>query len=201
MLFNKKNRFQITERQIKEDIKNSDGVIMLKLNLRYPEIKCAKNDPLSKYAEKFYSQTAKAFSEYAKGDFLSSANTVYSARKEEFVPFSVVMRWECTFDNSEYLSIVTDFSVSDGINPPFNEKQTQVWSRKSGTKCTFHQLFDKNKLKNLTEPLLDKSEKKYFDKELFALRDNNVEFYILQKDRYRTLSFPKENLLKTLINV
>jgi len=199
MLFNKKTRFQLTEKQIKEEIKNNEGTVLLRINLRYPEIKCPKSDPMSKQAQGFYAEIAKGFAEYAKGDLLSAAKTVCKAKKEEFQPFSALMKYEITLENSEYLSILTEFSVSDGLNPPFTERQTQVWSRSSGTKCSFSQLCRKEKLKARLDELLEKSEKRYFDKELFVLRESTVDFHLLQKDGYRTISIPKDELLKTPI--
>ncbi len=199
MLFNKNNRFRITEKQIKEEIKNSEGAVILRLNLRFPEIKCPKSDPMSKVAMGFYEKISKTFAQYAKGELFAAAENIYKSSKETFSPFSALMKYEITLDNTEILSVVTEFSVSNGTNPPYCQRQTQVWNRKNGTKHRFSQLFDTEKLKNKLDVILEKSQRRYFDKELFVLRENCVEFYLALNEGYKTLSIPKNELLKTPI--
>ncbi len=193
MLFNKK-QFMITEKQIKEDIKNRDGEILIKLNLRYPEIKCPKNHPMSKFACKFYSELPKTFVQYAKGELLSAAQTVYAGKREDFTPFSVLMKWENTFENTNYLSIVVDFLVCDGINPPFLERKTQIWNKVSGLKCRFDDLIRRDKFKEAISKILDKDQIRRLNKDLFVLRENSIDFYMIEKNGYKTISFSKNEL-------
>ncbi len=191
MLFNKKTQPLIQEKQIKEDFKNNEGAVLLKVNLKYPQLKCQRNDPLKKYAVDFYEKLSKGFYDYAKGELFPLAKMFFEKNKESFMPFSALMKWECTFENPQYLSIMTDVSVSDGINPPYLERQTQIWDKINGTKCGFNQLFQKDEAKKEIKAVLEKEEKAFFDKELFILREETVDFLLRRKDGYSSISLPK----------
>lgn len=184
MLFTKKKRFAVVDKLIKEDVLDSNGDTLIKINVRYPEIQCNERDPLNHNAVKFYKRIAEAFVHSAKHDM---AKTAEERKKvdSEFLPFSAVMRWTKTFENEEFLGFVIEFSVWDGKGKQSIERKTQIWERKFGTKCRFNYFFESKILKEFFG-----NEKKGFDKELFSLCENGFEFYLKGNDGYKTLSIP-----------
>ncbi len=183
MLLNKKTKFSVSETQIKEDIVTPDGDLLLKINIRYPDIKCAKNDPLAKYAKKFYGDISSAFLEFAKKELSKAALSAYKAGVETFLPYSAVMRYVVTLESKDYLSIMLDIAVSDGINPPSVERKTQVWERKYGSKCRHSDFISKKSLK----AQVPETDKKLFDYELFVLREGGMEFFIRNSNSYSSV--------------
>jgi hypothetical protein len=187
MLFSKKKRFSISDKLIKEDISTENGDILIKVNLRYPEIVCADKDPLSRNAVGFYKRIAEGFLHSVKQDMVKIA----SERKKNdgsFVPFSAVMRWTKTFENEDFLSFVIEFSVWDGKSSQSVERKTQVWERKFGTKCRSSYFFEPKKLKEEFANLY--GEKTKFDKDLFALCEDGFEFYTKGENGYKTYRIP-----------
>lgn len=180
MLLNRKTKFSISEAQIKEDVKAPDGTLLLKINIKYPSIKCAKKDPLSKYAVRFYVDVSSAFLEFAKKELIKTALNAYNADKENFSPYSAVMRYEVTLENQDYLSVMLDIAIFDGKNTSSLERKTQVWERKYGTKCKYTNFISK---KQLLEHISE-TEKKRFDRDLFVLREGALEFFIRNGDGY-----------------
>ena len=96
MLFSKKKKFEITEKQIKEEISSPDGAVILKINLKYPQIDCPKNDKMKIHAKPLYEKIAIGFSEYARTELSKKALDTYNAEPNGFSPFSAVMCWEST---------------------------------------------------------------------------------------------------------
>ena len=192
MLLNRKTKFSVSERQIKEEIKTENGVLLLKINLRTPDIKCAKNDPLSKYAQKFYTNLSSEFFEFAKKELSKTALNAYKADSTSFVPYSALMRYEVTSEDKDYLSILQDIAVSDGKNPPSIERKTQVWERKRGTKCRCGDFISKKQL----NACIPESLKKGFDYELFVLREGRIEFFVRNGKDYSRLVINREETEK-----
>lgn len=189
MLFTKKVRFSVTEAQIKEDITDQSGEAVLKLNLKYPEIKCGKRDPLNHSAAAFYSRMANELAKCARNDFKKAAIAARAASGNNFVPFSVLMNWENTFESDEYLCIVLDISFFDGINST-TERKIQIWERGYGTKCKFSYFFKSESKSKLIEEFIKPENKKAFERELFALRENGFEFHLRCSDGYCTYLLP-----------
>lgn len=184
MLLTKKNKFLITEAQIKEDLLAQNGDVLLKINIKYPDIRCGKNDPLNNYAVGFYNNLAKSFSNLAKTELLAAANTAYTANADTFLPYAAVIKYEMTLQNADFLSVITDISVSDGVSTPSLERKTQVWDRKNGTLCRMSDFIAKEK----TEELIKKYGKTIKRNELFVLRDNNIEMFVANGNGYISIS-------------
>lgn len=187
MLFTKKMRFSIGEKQVKEELKSPEGVTALKINIRYPEIKCPPRDPLSVNAAPFYRRIAEGFAEYARSELAAIA---FAASKTEgFSPYSAVMTYEKCFEDDRYISFCTDISVSDGIEAPITERKTQVWERRFGTKCRFIDFFEPKAVKEIFESF----DKRAVDRELFVMRDGCLEFFVKKDNGYESVfaSFEK----------
>ncbi len=190
MLFTKKVRFSINEKQQKEDIPDENGNVLVKVNLRYPEIKCSKKDVLFGFCSKLYPKMANGFFDYAKKDLKQIAQKVRNENAESFLPFSALMKWENLFIDERFLCILTDISVSDGKNVPNLERRIEVWEREYGTKCRFSYFFKNDAKKVIQNEVLDDENRKSFDKELFALTKDGFEFHVKQKHSYRTYLIP-----------
>lgn len=186
MLFTKKKRFEVTEKQIREDLKTENGDVIVKINIRYPLIICPKNDKLQLNACPLYIKVAENLAQYARGEMFKNALKVYNSCPDKFSPFSAVMRFEKTFEDSDYLSVILDISICNGIDAPATDRKTQVWDRKNGLKCKCSHFLEVKDIKNK----LDEEDKKNFDKELFVLRENGIEFFIRQKGSYKSLIMP-----------
>lgn len=183
MLIKKKIRFYVDEKKIKEEISSENGAVLLKINLRCPEIVCPKKDPLQKDCAPFYEKMANAFLHYAKNDLLQQAKNACNTAPDGFMPYSAVMLWEKTLENEKYLSLYFDISVSDGINPPYKQRKTQVWNRSNGKKCRISDFLPKEKIKELSEKY-----KKQFNKELFVLRETGAEFFLYTEKGYSSVT-------------
>lgn len=180
MLFSKKKQFAILEKQIKEELKDENGRTVLRLNLRYPELQCPKKDPLTRFAEPLYKKLAEGFAEYAKTELFKKAKALTN---EDFMPFSALMRFEKAFEDERFLSILVEFSVSDGKTEAFTERKAQTWDRKSGTLCGCNDFLERK-----TIDALKKEHRKLFDKTLFVLRNNEIVFFVGDK----TVSVPTD---------
>ena len=103
------------------------------------------------------------------------------------------MKYEITRLDEKYLSVITDLSVCDGVNPPSTERKTQVWERDFGTKCKAHYFMPKKDLLKLLSEALEKDKFKKTDTELFVLRDGALEFFLREDGKYGsvTLSLQK----------
>ena len=188
MLFQKKKKFDIQDAQIKEEIKSSDGTVLLKMNIRYPEIICDKKDPLYNNAKNIYPRLAKALEEYSKNELYKKALKAYNLSKENFVPYGLIMRWENTFMYKLYLSILLEISINDGINTPLVERKTQIWNRTDGQKCCFNDFFAKTELKTMFSHI-----PKGFSKEFFVLRESCYEFYVPNQNEFAVFKFQRES--------
>lgn len=199
MLFTKKIKFSLIEKQIKEEILSEDGKPLLKLNLKYPEIQCPKKDPLRKNALPFYQRLAEGLLHYAKNDFLKSAKRAFEG-SESFMPFSVVMRWTKTHESEKYLSILIEISFSDGKSEPMYERKTQIWERKFGTKCRFSDFFDTKNIPHLIDTYIGSEHKKRFERDTFTLNEDRFEFFIRDGNGYLQKSIPiSESINKSVL--
>ena len=191
MLFKKKTRFEITDGLIKEEIKD-EGTVLVKLNIRYPEIRCKERDPLSHNAVGFYKRVAENLAYYGKSELLDSARTEKEQSTDSFMPYSVCMRYDVTYLSDEYLSVLLHISVSDGRRTPQTEKKAQVWERKFGTKCKPTYFMSK---KELEKRLLDQGIEGMKARSLpdnFILRERGYEF-LLENGKEIILRYTEED--------
>lgn len=194
MLFVKKERLILGEACIKEELSDSEGVILLKINLKCPEINAKKREPLSVFAKNFYSDLINSFAEYAKTELLKAAREKYSESTEGFLPFAAVMNYRVTRFDERFLSVVIDISVSDGAGNISHERKTQVWERSFGTKCRHTCLINDKVLDEYLLQSFSKKEIKRIDRELFALTDNGFELYIRRGSEYTFVCVPYEKI-------
>ncbi len=178
MLFTKKSTLSVEEKQIKQEVKNQAGQTVLKINLRYPEIKCGKRDPLSVNAAPFYKRLAEGFLHYAKTELAGVAEL--ACKSADFAPYSAVMSYEQCQCDGEYISFYVDIAVSDGVNPPITERKTQVWERKFGTKCRFCDFFRPADANSIFEGF----DKRAIDRELFVKRGEEFEFFVRKESGF-----------------
>lgn len=183
MLITKKTKFSVTEAQIKEDVLSSEGEVLLKINVRYPDIDCTKNDCLAKYAKPFYSDMAKAFADFAKNELQKRALADYTSDKDNFLPYSALMKFEVTYLDKDYLSVMQEISVSDGKDMLSIEKKTQVWERKNGTKCKCVDFLNKQEIDDLAK----QNQIKRMNGDLFVLREGGLELFFKKENKYFSL--------------
>ncbi len=191
MLFKKKTRFEITDGLIKEEIKD-ESTVLVKLNIRYPEIRCKERDPLSHNAVGFYKRVAENLAYYGKSELLTVARTEKEQSADSFMPYSVCMRYDVTYLSDEYLSVLLHISVSDGNCTPQTEKKAQVWERKFGTKCKPTYFMSKKELEKrlLDQGLEDMKARSLPDN--FILRERGYEF-LLENGKEIILRYTEED--------
>ncbi|MBO5870252.1 MAG: hypothetical protein J6Q89_05825 [Clostridia bacterium] len=185
MLLTKKTKFSVSESQIKEDVLSKDGILLLKINVKYPDIVCAKDDCLARYAKKFYADVSKAFVDFAKTELAKRALNSYNTDKDGFLPYSALMKYDVTLLSKDYLSVMFDLSVSDGKEILSVEKKTQVWERKNGTKCRCIDFLNKQEIDDVAK----QSGIKQIDSDLFVLREDGLEFFVKKENKYFSFQF------------
>ncbi len=190
MLLTKRPRFLVSEQQIKEELFAPDGATVLKINLRFPQIQCDKKDPLFKTAAPLYPRVADSVFKYAKTELYAMAQRAYSASSEDFLPFAALMRWENTFEDSDYLSILLDISASDGKAPPSVERKTQVWDRRKGTLCQLTDFASPDKLKAFAAEQGIPKAKQLCKNRLFVLKEKGIVLYFPNMNGYTSIFMP-----------
>ena len=193
MLLTKKKSFCIEDAVIKREV-TDEGICLVRINLRYPQISCGKKDCMQLFAKELYKNIAESFETYAANELSKKAKEAYVANPDGFLPFSALMKYEITRLDEKFLSVITDISVCDGINPPSIERKTQVWERSFGTKCKAHYFMPKKELLKGLSSLLSKDELKRLDLELFVLRDENLEFFLREDGKYRSVSLTMQKI-------
>lgn len=176
MLFNKKSRFSVAEKQIKEELLSPDDTPILRINLRFPQITCSKKDPLYKTAGVLYPRVADEFFKYAKSVLYNIALASYSQDAANFAPFAALINWENTYEDNKHLSIMLNISVSDGRNTPNGEIKTQVWQKDNGKKCKLQDFIPKSLLQSLAADFPSLTKKTY-STDNFILRQNGIEVF------------------------
>ena len=173
MFFSKKERLSIEETCVKKDLAASDNKVLVKINLRAPDIRCAsKKDPLLRRAKPFYDSLVSTLLACAENEIFKAATAKFAADPDAR-PAAAVMNWRITYLSDKYASFITDISVSDGANAEFR-RRTQIWDRESGQRVTFSFLPEKARLaaKRALYP-----EGKAKDPETFALCEEGIEFF------------------------
>lgn len=175
MIFALKSRESVTEKQVKEEIKDKNGRVILKINLKFPEIKVKKKDPLMYNAAPFYQRTAENFLFFLKNDFLKLAFD--ASEKEDFAPYGACMNWKKFYEDERFLSIVLKISLFDGKATVGNEILCQTWEKKFGLKCPFSYFFKKGAKKEIEKTLFKEKNEK-ISSDLFTLAENGFVFFV-----------------------
>ncbi len=193
MLLTKKKSLCIEEATVKREVQDGE-ICLVKINLRYPRLDCGKKDSMLLFAKDFYKNLAEAFENYAVDELSKKAKEVYNANPEEFVPFSALMKYEVTRLDEKFLSVITDISVCDGVNPPSIERKTQVWERDFGTKCKAQYFMPKKEIQKMLTEALGKDESKKIDLELFVMRKENLEFFLRENGNYKSVELSLQKI-------
>ncbi len=183
MLFTKNKKTEILEGIIKEELSDGQGNLLLKLNLKYPDIKCRKNDPLAVFAAPFYKKLALGLAEHARGELFKSASEAFSLDPASFLPYSAVMRYDIVNEDSNILSVALDISISDGQGRIRRERKTQVWEREFGTKCKISYFMPEKELKSKLLEKYPELDIKHIDRELFSYKNGDIVFYSRENER------------------
>ncbi len=178
MLFSKKKVYAIGEKVYKEHLKDKEQEVLVIINLRLPQIQCPKKDPLLKKAVPFYEKLGEGFFEFAKTQLFETATLSKKSQNQDFKPFGAISYYEITEDNSDYLSVLIDFSVSDGMSPPISQRKTQVWNKKTGSLCKITDFINKKQVENT----IGKENIRKWQKDLFLLCDGKIKTFIRDKD-------------------
>lgn len=194
MLITKKNKFSVGEACIKEELCSPAGIPLLRLNLKCPDIQCPERDKLAVFARGFYKKLLNSFAEYARGELLKEAEKAYNAAPEGFVPYAALISYNVTYLDKRFLSVVTDISVSDGNGALSCERKTQVWEREYGTKCKYLYFISKKQLDSVLSESFPDEPKKQIDRDLFALNDNGMVFYLKNECGYGEFEIPYKKI-------
>lgn len=182
MLFTKKKVFSLTEKQIKRDILSPEGEVVLKINLRYPQLNCPKGDPLLQNAAPFYERFAESLLFYAERDLKEEALKNRGAE-----PYSIYLRWESPYCDEKYLSVFLEVGISLGDGNIKCQRKSQVWERKFGTKCPLKEFFTKERQNELKSEMKEKYGES-FDIQLFLKTAEGYCFYIPSERGFQSVS-------------
>ena len=198
MLFTKNKKTEILEGIIKEELSDGQGNLLLKLNLKYPDIKCRKNDPLAVFAAPFYKKLALGLAEHARGELFKSASEAFSLDPASFLPYSAVMRYDIVNEDSNILSVALDISISDGQGRIRRERKTQVWEREFGTKCKISYFMPEKELKSKLFEKYPELDIKHIDSEHFLYKNGDIVFYSRENEREKeySVSIIEKNSIK-----
>lgn len=167
--------FSVFERKRTFDIKNDEGLLIARVNLRYPTInKEELNETGKKEFNNFFESLADEFYTYFKEKIMKNI----IPRKIGSSPYSAVMRFIPTFENEEYLSLVIDtFIFSEkGLSP--TRRISFTFSKPNLEIVIIDDLFELNK--DLKSKILENSN---FKKRKHKIKNNlnNLQFYLVPK--------------------
>ena len=78
MLLTKKKSFCIEEATVKREVLDN-GICLVRINLRYPNLVCGKKDCMQLFAKDFYKNLAESFEKYAVDELSKKAKELYNA--------------------------------------------------------------------------------------------------------------------------
>ncbi|MBR0232005.1 MAG: hypothetical protein IJQ53_07270 [Clostridia bacterium] len=202
MLFNKKDKYTVTESCVKKELRGEDGETLVKMNLRAPVIKSAdRRDPLLRHAAPFYGVLLPTLTRYAETDLLSAAKAARAASPGDFAPFGACMSWELTYSSQYHLSFYTETSFSDGTRAE-KTRRTQIWDRRTGQRRVFYDFFLPGADIYISRLINGVSGMRRTDRELFVLRPGAAEFFRREEGGYSSFrvafaQIKAEGLLRT----
>ena len=153
-----------------------NGIPLLKINIKCPEIKCKGKSTLSRYASKFYKSLVQEFYSYAKTAFYKQALSDFQIGREGFAPYSALMRYKAERFDDLLLSVYIDISLTDGVKTVYAERKTQVWELKHGTKCKISDFIGKSEYRKLKKELPD-SLKEGLKRGIFTVCSEHITIY------------------------
>lgn len=139
MFFLKNDTTVIQEEAIRKDLCDKNGKVLVHVNITYPTIHLKEKSKLRQNAQPFYERSAKNFLHFAENDLLERAKRL--ADKEGFRPCGAVMKFTCSYENKNILSIYTDISVFDGFSEQNHLRASQVWNKDKGFMYAFNDIF------------------------------------------------------------
>lgn len=183
MFFLKNDTTVIQEETIKKDLCDENGRVLVHVNIAYPSINLKEKSRLKQNAQPFYERSAKNFLHFAENDLFERAKKL--ADKEGFRPCGAVMKFTCSYESKNILSIYTDISVFDGISEQNHLRASQVWNKDKGYMYGFNDIFAPSAKEFLLERFASEGNTGVLPTEEYkkALRKFFVEnnFYITEK--------------------
>lgn len=194
MLFNKKEKYTVSESCVKKELHGENGETLVKINLRAPVIKsAAAREPLLRHAAPFYGVLLPALTRYAETDLLAAARSARAASPETFAPFGAFMIWELTYSSQYNVSFYTEVSFSDGRRAE-KTRRTQIWDRRSGQRKVFYDFFLPGADVYVSQLMNGASGMRRTDRELFVLRPGAAEFFRREDGGYSAFTVPFERM-------
>lgn len=162
--------------------------MLVKYSIDYPEIK--GKDGFSKVFCGFYQLFAKRFEEFAKTKLYKEAQRFLALCENDFQPFGAVLKFVCSYNDGNIISIVTDAFVSCGNEKKESKRMSQNWDINTGRMLLFEDFFEqgdksdilqgiKNEAKLRTDTRLSEFYPDYEKKLIKGFSKNN--FYLTPK--------------------
>lgn len=111
----------------KTDIVSESGAICVKCRITVPVFKC--EDPFAERANAFYGCIRERFAKFCASRLLKKAR---KRPPEITAPYGAVMEPRVTFTDDEYVSVIIDTHVYDGVRRGNTVRISQVWNRNDG---------------------------------------------------------------------
>jgi hypothetical protein len=132
-------KYEILKKEIKNSVPNGEGEFV-KYSIAYPEIN--GKDGFSKVFCGFYSLLAKRFEEFAKTKLYKEAMRYKTLSDVEFKPFGAVLKFVCSYNKGNVISIVMDAFVSMGGDKKESKRLSQNWDCQTGRMLLYEDFFD-----------------------------------------------------------
>ena len=192
-MFNKKAKTSFSDKRIKKEIANGEGVTLVRVNVCTPEIRSTSHrDPLLRHAAPFYASVSDTLCECAGDSVRAAAAAAFASGRT--VPFAVTCGWRLALLDESFASVVLEIGFYDGMKNT-KELRAQVWERTRGQRLSFSDLFTRP-ARDLVGSLAPDGGRGY-DPELFALTETGCEFFFRLPDgTYTAAEVSGEELTK-----
>lgn len=133
-------KYEIIKNEVKNAFpENSEGEALVKYSVAYPTL--SGKDSFSKVFTGFYSLLAKRFEEFAKTKLYKEAVRFKTLNAEGFQPFGAVLKYVCSYNKGNIISIVTDAFVFCGNGKQESKRMSQNWDCEKCRMLLFEDFF------------------------------------------------------------
>ncbi len=141
-------KYEIVKKEIKNSYPSAENPLV-KYSIAYPEIK--GKDGFSKVFNGFYSMLAKRYEDFAKTKLYKESQRYKVLSDEGFEPFGAVLKYVCSHEGENVMSIVIDAYVFCGNKKQESKRMSQNWEKSKGRMLLFEDFFSSEQQKDILQ--------------------------------------------------
>jgi hypothetical protein len=141
-------KYEIINKETKKAFP-SDEEALVKYSISYPELK--GKDRFSKVFNGFYALLSKRYEEFAKNKLHKEAQRYKALCSENFEPFGAVLKYVCSYEDENLISVVTDAFVFCGNGKQESKRMSQNWEKEKGRMLLFEDFFSSSEEKDILQ--------------------------------------------------